>query len=564
MSIHAPAYYIAIYTTPLSPIFPLVKKPVSRTTSLPPQPAPPPVSRRSRRSRTLTHGIIPEIIISFHETENQHSTHEQGSDESHADFPDPPSDSLLGELSLDRIAVPTVQDQKTPPQSRPLSPSTCDIASKAQLPKSLSISNRYQFESESRQRATSDKYPSTQPSKEDDTFQTPQRHSSWSESTTIHISVNTSPTLSVRSKSCEKMQSIPKTSTQQFARVTHQSQATKESKGHLPLTTSYSVPGNMAYQEKSSTEEHVIMHEDASDVELDSGGLTMSEDVFVQPHVKVIRKEKWGQGKLFRTHWHYYYDYTYTDSTSQISYAGSTSPKQVSKLKRLGQKISLPLKSGRGTRKVSERNTHCTWTVKRESVLHSIWNHKCLDYTQCSEQIPIDIECEHLNPYLFLFLYPYGLFSDKNKSMTLLVKLFIPNDCPPVPVTASFNMSWKISTDITDEGILESSKKPIKVSFEKGMVYIHKFLPHSVLQQHCCKMLKISVQLSTSYSVHDIDSYSNDITDEGTAKYSQMTQKCSGMSYTTTVCSLILCSWLPDSHYISTCALIYTWTSTKL
>ena len=208
------------------------------------------------------------------------------------------------------------------------------------------------------------------------------------------------------------------------------------------------------------------------------------------------------------------------------------SPKQVSKLKKWSQKISLPGKKGGNTKKVRkecERSTSYIWNVERESVLHSIWNHKRLDYKLCSEQVPIDIECENLNPHLSLLLYPYGLFSDKNKSMTLLAKVIIPNDCPPIPVTASFNMSWKVSTAMTEAGILECSKKPIKVSFEKGMVYVHKFLPHNVLQQNCCKMLMISIHLNTSYSVHDMEDYSNDVTDETRAKDSQMAQKHSGM-----------------------------------
>ena len=218
----------------------------------------------------------------------------------------------------------------------------------------------------------------------------------------------------------------------------------------------------------------------------------------------------------------------------------SPSPKQVSKLKKLSQRLSLPGKRGGNTKKARracERTTYCTWNVERESVLHSIWNHKCLDYTLCSEQVPIDIEYESLNPYLSLLLYPYGLFSDKNKSMTLLAKVFIPNDCPPIPVTASFNMTWKISTGKAD--ILECSKKPIKVSFDKGMVYIHKFLPHNVLQQNCCKMLSISIHLSTSYSVHDMDSYSNVMTEETPIKDSQMTQKRSGMCHS---CVVTTCS----------------------
>ena len=176
---------------------------------------------------------------------------------------------------------------------------------------------------------------------------------------------------------------------------------------------------------------------------------------------------------------------------------------------------------GRGGRKVSgkglERTTKCMWDVERESVLKSIWNHQHHDSTQCRTPVPIDIECGPHNPHVSLQLYHYGLFEDANKSMTLHVKVVIPDNCPPLPTDATFTLTWEVhAVTKLDTKKLEGSKKPIKVRFGTGVFYIHKLLPHSVLQQNKCEMLKISVHLTTAYSIR------------GDYTFSYISQKCAG------------------------------------
>ena len=175
--------------------------------------------------------------------------------------------------------------------------------------------------------------------------------------------------------------------------------------------------------------------------------------------------------------------------------------------------------SGKGL----ERTTQCTWCVKRESVLKSIWNHQHLNRTQCPTPVPIDIECGPQNPHVSLLLYHYGLFEDSNKSMTLQVKAVIPDDCPPLPTDATYTLTWEVRA-VTKMGSMKlgSSKKPLKVRFDMGMFYIHKFLPHSLLQQDKSETLEICVCVTTAYSIRD------DYTASTTA---DIPQKHAGISY---------------------------------
>ena len=167
------------------------------------------------------------------------------------------------------------------------------------------------------------------------------------------------------------------------------------------------------------------------------------------------------------------------------------------------QKRKGKRKSGKA-RGRCERATQHTWSVERESILKSIRHHQHLSHTKCSDLVSIDIECGPQNPYLSLVLYHYGLFEDKHKSMTLHIKINIPDDCPPLPTDATFTLTWDIhAVSKINAEKLESSKDPIKIRFRTGTFYIHNFLLHTVLQQNRREMLEISVHLKTTYSIRE-------------------------------------------------------------
>ena len=52
---------------------------------------------------------------------------------------------------------------------------------------------------------------------------------------------------------------------------------------------------------------------------------------------------------------------------------------------------------------------------------------------------------------------------------------------------------------------LRSSKKLLKIPFDKGVVYIQKLLSHTALLQNQCEELQLRLSLSTSYSPDDVD-----------------------------------------------------------
>ena len=84
--------------------------------------------------------------------------------------------------------------------------------------------------------------------------------------------------------------------------------------------------------------------------------------------------------------------------------------------------------------------------------------------------------------------------------MTLQIKVVIPDNCPPIPDKATFELSWEI---FINEGLscikIRHSKKPTSVRLLTGMKYVNKFLPHSVLPKNEFKSLEIGLCVTTGY-----------------------------------------------------------------
>ena len=154
---------------------------------------------------------------------------------------------------------------------------------------------------------------------------------------------------------------------------------------------------------------------------------------------------------------------------------------------------------GQGEKRISK----CTWNIKSEGVLPLMDQRGCLTQgIYYPDHVAIDIQYGKANPYLTLCLYPYGLYEDANKSMTLQFKVVIPDACPPIPTKATFEISWEVfSKEEQSFRKLESYRQSIQVKFKIGMGYIHKFLTHSQVPKHNFWSLEIDIRVSTNYSI---------------------------------------------------------------
>ena len=175
---------------------------------------------------------------------------------------------------------------------------------------------------------------------------------------------------------------------------------------------------------------------------------------------------------------------------------------------------------GRGSKAKKTRllTAQETWRVEKAPLGHVIWDHKYQVYfIKFPSKVPVDIGWGDLNPRLSFLLFPFGLFEDSSSSMTLQLKLHIPDHCPPLPLTDTFNLSWAIYTQgegaSTTGERLTHSKKPLKIPFGQGMLYIFKFLPHDKIKRCDCQTFEISMQ--TSYLLQNTSSAKVQDTESG-------------------------------------------------
>ena len=142
-----------------------------------------------------------------------------------------------------------------------------------------------------------------------------------------------------------------------------------------------------------------------------------------------------------------------------------------------------------------------TWRVKKSVLGRYIMDHKHHhDYIKCPKKVPIDVGCGHLNPSLSLLLYPFGLFDDNSSSMTLQIKLKVPNRCPPLLPTDTYSLTWEIRSQETTEGKLLSCSR-VPLPFDRGMVYVFNFLSHNVIK--VCESSAFEIRIRTSYLCQD-------------------------------------------------------------
>ena len=182
----------------------------------------------------------------------------------------------------------------------------------------------------------------------------------------------------------------------------------------------------------------------------------------------------------------------------------------------------LPGRGGSKAKKSRGLATHAIWIVEKGLLARYIWDPSYnFAFIKCSKQVPIDIGCGNFNPTLSLLLYPLGLFDDKRSNMTLQLKILIPDECPPLLPTDSYNLSLKIcsaETRTTPGTQLEYAHKSYRIPFDQGMICIHSFLPHHIIKQ--CESSALEFHITTSHLCNKEDTSAPSLVEVESPKHS--------------------------------------------
>ena len=159
------------------------------------------------------------------------------------------------------------------------------------------------------------------------------------------------------------------------------------------------------------------------------------------------------------------------------------------------QNLGQRLFQGRSRSKKSEPRT-LSWTIRREEASEMIWTHKEQGSVRCPEQLQVDAQCGGNDPHLMFQLYPYGLFDDKGKNMTLFVKVIMPDDCPPIHPSTKLYLTVRVCT-VEGKGRKQLHVHQLEPKLNSCVLYIPKFMSHKELQKITCKELHIEISAST-------------------------------------------------------------------
>ena len=125
-----------------------------------------------------------------------------------------------------------------------------------------------------------------------------------------------------------------------------------------------------------------------------------------------------------------------------------------------------------------------------------IWKHKEQGSVRCPQQLQVDAWCGGNDPHLMFQLYPYGLFEDKGKNMTLFVKVIMPDDCPPIHPSTKLYLTVRIYA-VEGKEWKQLLKHQLQPKMNSCMLYISKFMSHKELQKVTCDELVIEIYAST-------------------------------------------------------------------
>lgn len=75
-----------------------------------------------------------------------------------------------------------------------------------------------------------------------------------------------------------------------------------------------------------------------------------------------------------------------------------------------------------------------------------IWKHEEQGCIRCPQLLQVDAQGGDSDPFVMFRLHPYGLFEDTGKNMTLMVKIIVPDDCPPIHPSTNLYLTVRIYT----------------------------------------------------------------------------------------------------------------------
>lgn len=161
--------------------------------------------------------------------------------------------------------------------------------------------------------------------------------------------------------------------------------------------------------------------------------------------------------------------------------------------KRPGSGSRLPRLKNPLIRTRSKYLNDVVWSVKRNLLNKTIYQHKENKTVECTKRLELDVGHGHnFNPRFSLILHPYGLEGDNNLNVTLEVYIEVPKKAPKMSSKANVKFTVSV-TDVAESRILFQDIMVKSILLRE--FYVYEFITHKALKDSKSETIDIKAQV---------------------------------------------------------------------
>ena len=176
----------------------------------------------------------------------------------------------------------------------------------------------------------------------------------------------------------------------------------------------------------------------------------------------------------------------------EVAARGASSPSPLPPRRHSKTKVSRLLAWRKSLQRSSsgDRQT-LTWSVKRDHLNKPIFRHQDSCTIEWKKKVEVDVGSGNIyNPKLIFILHPYGLEEDRQKYVTLEVRIDVPKKAPKLKEATCV----KLTLTVSETGGRTLKEHELTKNLNLRVFYQHKFVSHRILRESHSDFIDIITQ----------------------------------------------------------------------
>ena len=132
-----------------------------------------------------------------------------------------------------------------------------------------------------------------------------------------------------------------------------------------------------------------------------------------------------------------------------------------------------------------------TWSVKRDHLNKPIFRHQGSCTIEWKRKVEVDVGNGSIyNPKLIFILHPYGLEEDRQKYVTLEIRIDVPKKAPKLKEATCV----KLTLTVSETGGKTLKEHELTKNLNLRVFYQHKFVSHKAIRESHGDFIDITTQ----------------------------------------------------------------------